>query len=187
MDELKAPRLAEVRLENLIARLKPRVGEVAPGFFSAEVEDQAALRSRTAAGKGHLASAIRVAERALETGDREQIDQAAIICASYEDEGDLRQREAAERVELKEREARELVVLEARRKGGRARDAQQKELAARFWAPWQERFQRLRGADKSERDARSIVKNQMQLAGVGRSEPRYRHWLSDKKLSESQQ
>jgi hypothetical protein len=132
----------EIILQHLVRRLESQVGSVSRADFAAWGDEEPAVLSM-GPGKSHLAQALLWAREALESGDEEEIAQAALICPTLERTG----------ID---------VAAKARRKmGGIARGKAQTNEQERRWQVHRAKYRKLVAAGTHYLKARQEV-----LAGV---------------------
>lgn len=112
-----------VILEGIIARLGPEVGEEARRLMSSTWGDFTPEHTAFArSGRGHFATAVHLARAALASGDAEKIQEAALICPTYERTGRTM--------------ATQSTAADRRRNGGKIRGQSQAAAAAIQWQPY---------------------------------------------------
>jgi len=126
-------------LEDLVARLKPRVGFVSLGDFSYYGDGTVDRLEYHQPGWNFFASAVLRAEDALASEDPNQIAAAALRCPMLERHGN----------EVSEQSR----TSAGRRKGGKVTGTKLATAAARRWKPYLKMFQ----SELAERESRGIA------------------------------
>lgn len=143
---------ARTTLEALLKEAEPLVGEVKRGHFSQWGDEDSARKRRSDSGLGHIAEAVRIARRALASGDADEMIIAANYCPQFMRDGVKRAANHAAAV--------------TRRAGGAARGQTQHDDAATRMKPYVEKYHSLLAQNVPHLKARKRVLGQMVKDGL---------------------